>query len=320
MQIGVRMSIDYENKPKVVVFCTSYNHGKYIETTLNSIINQKTNYSFKIVVHDDASTDDSQETIRKFAGQYPDTIIPILQKENQLSKGINVYNHLPEVVMQGKYIAYCECDDFWIDENKLQKQIDYMENHPECSMCVHNTIKVDEAGTPLDLYFNSTNEDRDYAASDVILAGGGGLFHTSSFLYRTTYKGEMPACFMMKDIADYPTAIYFSTKGSIHYFKEVMSAYRVAAVQSWSVVFNNDNSKKIAHFLELGHALQGMDEYTKGKYSDAFKSVICDSEYMYLYLDYNIIDILRTEKYRKIFMKNTFTAQVKYIIKAIIRR
>jgi len=314
------MSIDCVKKPKVVIFCTSYNHEKYIEETLNSIINQKTNYSFRIVVHDDASTDKSQEIIQKYADQNPNMIYPILQKENQLSKGINIYNQLPDVVTQGEYIAYCECDDFWTDENKLQKQIDYMETHPECSMCVHNTLKVDEMGKSMDLYFNPSNEDCDYTASDVILAGGGGLFHTSSFLYRTSLKKEMPDCFMMKDIADYPTAIYFAIKGTVHYFKETMSAYRVAAVQSWSVVFNNNNPKRMKHYLELGHALAEMNTYTKGIYSEAFETVICDSEYMYLYLDYNIFDILRVEKYRKLFKKNKFTTQVKYIIKAIIRR
>ena len=307
-----------ENRPIVVVFCTSFNHGKYIKQTLDSIMKQKTDYSFKIVVHDDASTDNSQEIIREYAKRFPETIIPILQKENQFSKGVNVYNEQLEELMQGKYIAYCECDDYWTDENKLQKQIDYMENHPNCSMCVHNTKKVNESGNDLDILFNNVGEDKDYCAEDVILAGGGGLFHTSSYLYRTELKAIMPDCFMMKKVADYPMAIYMSTKGYIHYMKETMSAYRVAAIQSWSVIFNKDNHARVSHYLEIIRTLKKMDEYTKYQYTNAFQKIINENEYLYLFCTYQFKKICQNNEYKNQFKKNSLLTRIKYIIKAVL--
>lgn len=304
----------------VTIFCTSFNHGKYIRETLDSIINQKTQYKFKIVVHDDASVDDSQQIIAEYVERFPDVIIPILQKENQFSKGINVYNEHIESVMRGKYIAYCECDDFWTDEYKLQKQIDYMEAHPECSMCVHNTKKVDEQGNELNSFFNDLGIDMDYDANDIILAGGGGLFHTSSYLYRTDLKVIMPSCFAMKKVADYPMAIYLSTKGYVHYIGEVMSAYRVAAVQSWSTIFNANNKARVAHYLELIDSLQAMDEYTNHVYTESFQKKIEEIEYLYLFQTYQLGKILSNTGYKKKFNENSLMVRLKYLIKSCLMK
>ena len=76
--------------PLVSICCTTYNHEKYIAQTLDSFLNQKTEYSYEILIHDDASTDNTQAIIKEYAEKYPDLIFPILQTENQYSKEIPI--------------------------------------------------------------------------------------------------------------------------------------------------------------------------------------------------------------------------------------
>jgi glycosyltransferase involved in cell wall biosynthesis len=102
----------------VSILCLAYNHEKYIRKTLESVISQKTNFRFEVIVHDDASTDGTTEIIREFEQKYPDIFKPIYQTENQYYNSPSLYTSYIIPKAQGKYCAICECDDFWIDENK----------------------------------------------------------------------------------------------------------------------------------------------------------------------------------------------------------
>lgn len=99
---------------------------------------QNTSFPIEILIHDDASTDGTDEIIREYAERYPDLIFPLFETENQYSQGkqneIDFYNYRRA---RGKYIAYCEGDDYWTDSLKLQKQVSFMESHPEYSVCFH---------------------------------------------------------------------------------------------------------------------------------------------------------------------------------------
>ena len=130
-----------ENDIKVSVYCLAYNHEKFIRNTLDGFVSQKTNFKYEVIIHDDASTDNTTNIIREYEEKYPDIIKPIYQTENQYSKGIGIIPNYIVPRIRGKYVAACEGDDYWCDDYKLQKQFDYMEKHSECSMCVHNTIK-----------------------------------------------------------------------------------------------------------------------------------------------------------------------------------
>lgn len=122
--------------PLVSVCCITYNHEPYIAQALDGFLMQKTSFAFEILVHDDASTDRTADIIREYEKKFPKIIKPIYQKENQYSKGNRAI--LASFVYpraKGKYIALCEGDDYWIDENKLQMQVDFLEANPEYGMC-----------------------------------------------------------------------------------------------------------------------------------------------------------------------------------------
>jgi glycosyltransferase involved in cell wall biosynthesis len=119
----------------VSVLCTAYNHEAFIEKSLLGMLNQKTSFSYEIIVHDDASTDGTRLIIEKYQQQFPDKIKPIFQQENQFSKGRKIWTEIMLPEASGKYIAICDGDDWWTDENKLQEQIDFLENNEEYSIC-----------------------------------------------------------------------------------------------------------------------------------------------------------------------------------------
>lgn len=128
--------------PLVSIVCLTYNQEKYVKQTLESLLMQRTSFSFEIIIHDDASTDDTKKIIEEYAEEYSHIIKPIYQQENKYSiYGISFqYKHVFSKTI-GKYIAMCAGDDFWIDPLKLQKQVDFLENNYEYGL-VHTKAAI----------------------------------------------------------------------------------------------------------------------------------------------------------------------------------
>ena len=129
------------NTPFVSVICLSFNQCKHIAQTIESILNQKTDFNIELLVHDDASTDGTGEILKSYEKKYPEIINLMIQEENQFSQGKGFVG-IPLCLSKarGKYIAYCEGDDYWCDELKLQKQVDFLEHNAEYAVCAHETI------------------------------------------------------------------------------------------------------------------------------------------------------------------------------------
>lgn len=131
----------------VSISCLTYNQERYIKDSIEGFLMQKTTFPFEIIIHDDASTDNTTNIIREYALKYPEIIFPIFQNENQYSKGINPGYEYVIPKCKGKYIAVCEGDDYWTDPYKLQRQVDFLENNPDYGL-VH---------TDVDKYFEKSN-------------------------------------------------------------------------------------------------------------------------------------------------------------------
>ena len=119
----------------VSIWCLAYNHAPFIQKCLNGFINQTTDFQFEAIVHDDASSDGTAEIIKGYAEEFPDLIKPILEKENQYSKHNGTITRVLSASTRGKYVAFCEGDDYWTDSKKLQKQVDFLEQNPTYVMC-----------------------------------------------------------------------------------------------------------------------------------------------------------------------------------------
>ncbi|MZR64143.1 glycosyltransferase [Alcanivorax sp. DP30] len=134
-----------EDKPVVSILCHCFNHELFLEDTLNGFLMQKTDFPWEIIVHDDASTDNSADIIRRYAEAYPSIIKPILQEENQFSQGLRPTFFTTKAAL-GEYFAPCDADDYWLDPDKLQRQADFLSNNPKYAVCGHNAFIV-ESGT-----------------------------------------------------------------------------------------------------------------------------------------------------------------------------
>lgn len=122
---------------KLTVVCLAYNQERFIKQALDSLLRQETNFAYEILVHDDASTDKTQEIVRTYEKMYPNKIRGIYQKSNQWSTGKGITKNFVSPLIRGEYVAFCEGDDYWTDVTKLQEQVDFLDSHPDYSICFH---------------------------------------------------------------------------------------------------------------------------------------------------------------------------------------
>ena len=246
----------------VSILTTAYNHAPFIAQALDSFLAQKTNFPFEVIVHDDASTDGTDDIIRHYAEKYPDIVKPIFQKVNQYSQGINVYSFMKSAA-RGKYFALCEGDDYWCDEHKLQIQVDWLEKHPEYCACVHNTRKIN-LKTGSDIVWYSTERDTDLYFEQ-ILKGGSVCFHTSSIMWRQNIQiyNEMRE---IKSYGDYVLALSLALQGKIRYFSRVMSVYRYFTPDSWSMRQSVSAQARIRRHQDNLRLMEIVNDLTNRKY------------------------------------------------------
>lgn len=299
--------------PLVSICCSTYNHEDYIEDTIRGFLMQETNFPFEILIHDDASTDRTQEIIRKYEKIYPNIIKPIYQVENQYSKGVKVnftYNYSRA---RGKYIALCEGDDYWIDKEKLQKQIDVLENNENVMLCIHSTkifdMKIGNFSEPNKFRLNTG--DKEFNAEEVIVRGGE-FGHTSSFVFRKSMIEDPPKWYLEYPTGDTPLRLLSVHKGSIYYIDREMSVYRIGVSGSWTQRVKAKD-KFISHWSKAINMLEEFDRYTDFKYTSAVRKR--KSSVAYLILMTSINDSAGEIDYSKYFKLLSFEDKLKYLVK-----
>lgn len=215
----------------VTIQCLVYNHEPYLRKCLDGFVKQKTSFKFEALVHDDASTDSSAVIIKEYASKYPEIIKPIYQTENQYSKGVDFVESSILPLARGKYIAFCEGDDFWIDENKLQKQVEAMEQNPSIDISAHSQYTCDAIS---EKYIGETSHgksQRIFSVEDVIL-GEGGFVGTNTLMLRSSaYFNKLPFRSIIN--YDYTIQIQGSLRGGLLYLPEYMSVYRYGVPNSY---------------------------------------------------------------------------------------
>lgn len=208
----------------VSILCITYNQEKYIRQCLDGFMMQKTNFKFEVLIHDDASTDGTADIIREYEQKYPDIIRPIYQTENQWSKGIPVNSTFNYPRVTGKYVAMCEGDDYWTDQYKLQKQVDFLEKHPDYSMCASNCLIE---------YIGINKSPQKYIPFRVLK--GRTTFTTKDLWYinfiptnTVMYKWDKNLINLFEPgifSGDWFMNIFYSTKGKIKIFPAVSGVY-----------------------------------------------------------------------------------------------
>lgn len=248
----------------VVIYCSTYNHGMFVEDALKGFVMQQTSFPFCAIIVDDSSTDNAPEIICRYAEQYPEIIKPILLGENHYQNKKNKTPYIEDWFNSAKYIAKCEGDDYWTDPLKLQKQVDFLEEHEEYVMCAHNSIVKDESTGDMRCFSNWLKEDT-YGYSDIISKNW--FIPTQSMLFRKDIydTNKMDRHFYNGDY--YLQLCLTRDGGLVHYSNECMSVYRKGVGIS-----KGDTSYK--NNLRLIDLLEYMSALSDEKYKKVFDDKI----------------------------------------------
>jgi glycosyltransferase involved in cell wall biosynthesis len=262
--------MDKTQEPLVSICCITYNHEKYIRDAIESFLMQETDFPFEIIIHDDASTDRTADIIREYEKKYPELIRPIYQTENQYSKGIGILLSLVFKKSKGKYIAFCEGDDYWTDPLKLHKQIMQMEKHPEYHISFHPAIikweDCSKADQTLGLH---SGKIKFFSIEDVIL-GGGEFMPTNSIVINKLAIPRITLFFeIAKDapVGDYYIQILGAENGGALYLNDVMSVYRAGISASWSTRVLKSSEFYISYVNSFIATNDKMNAFTNNRYS-----------------------------------------------------
>lgn len=302
----------------VSVLCLSYNHEQYIEQTIKSFLMQKTTFNYEIIIHDDRSNDLSQKVIKKYEQMYPNRITAILQKENQYSKGISIIDDIMIPLAKGKYIALCEGDDYWTDENKLQKQVEMLEKNINCDVCAHAVNIFDMKKQKIIGTINSCKEKKIFSLQEVV-DGGGNFVGTNSLMIRKSYWNNL---FEARKIypLDYILQITSSISGGMAFVPEVMSVYRFGTCGSWTDRMRKNPDSFAIHYKRLNEAILSLDNETNERFHDILYNEICYTKYMQLRLERRYKDLINADNkdiWNSVSRKDKIVLYLKYYLPLI---
>ena len=215
------------NECFVCIRCVAYNQESYIRECLDGFVMQKTNFKFVAIVHDDASTDKTADIIREYEAKYPNIIKPIYETENQYSKHDGSLRRIMDEAVAAtgaKYVAMCEGDDYWTQPNKLQKQVDFLEEHGDYAMCCHGAYVLNETDRMIDCQCENM-VTREYFPDDAFPQW---QIPTASILYNRKMIDSYPIVrgedFMAGDVVLILRCMH---AGRVWGFEDKMSVYRM---------------------------------------------------------------------------------------------
>lgn len=214
---------------KVSVLMITYNHERFIAQALDSVLMQQVDFEYEIVVGEDCSTDSTRQILLEYQQNYPDKIRLLLQRKN-----LGMIGNMVETcnACRGDYIALLEGDDFWTSPQKLQKQVDLLETHPECSGCFHNVLMAQEGAPEKNrLFHNAPLAKRFFSLEDIVSSH---FIPTCSTVFRASMFAGFPDWYLEMPMGDWPLHILNTEHGPYAYLDEVMATYRIHGGGAWS--------------------------------------------------------------------------------------
>lgn len=220
-----------DSKPLVTVVMITYNQGRYLEDAINGVLFQQCDFEFEIIIADDCSSDNTEEIVYKFLKTHPQCS-RIKYKRNTVNIGMQENFNLTIQLANGKYIALCEGDDYWIDPFKLKKQVDFLEAHKEFSLCFHpakilmqNGMLVDEFEISLPKKFHQLED----------MARFGNYIRTPTVIFRNILEENDLELLKKCPAGDFPLNLILGQYGDYGFLKDSMSVYR-QGVGIWSTL------------------------------------------------------------------------------------
>lgn len=215
---------------KISVVVTAYNHEKYIGQCLDGIVQQKGSFVLEVILGDDCSSDRTRQIMQDYQGKHPGAFVLLPPTAN-----LGIQNNIKRCLAasSGGYIAFCEGDDYWIDKYKLQKQLEFLEGHPDYSLCFHSFLICYESETryALSPAFLLLKKDT-LTTQDLIEANW--IANFSVCMYRASIVKQIPEDIFGLPTADWMFNMACGRLGKIGYIRDLMSVYRIHAKGAWS--------------------------------------------------------------------------------------
>lgn len=306
------------DKIMVSVMCTAFNHGEYIRQALEGMVNQKTDFAYEILINDDVSSDNTPEIIREFEAKYPEKVRAFFPEKNLYSQNIDVYYHTFFPNARGKYVAFCEGDDYWTDESKLQRQVDILEAHPEYSACVHNTELLYCDGNRDCEKLIKREGDRIVEFED-ILPGMSNAWHTSSVMAKKELLANPTDYYNVAceyGFGDYPWGIMLRNGGPVWFIDRCMSVYRINSNNaSWSSGVDYATDKLVEFLTGIAEMLKTFRPHVRDeKILTLVDKYILDAQFQLLYTQGRDRE-LRKPPYDAILKTKPLSFRVKNLVK-----
>lgn len=241
--------------PFCVVWMVTYNHGEYIAQAIESVLNQQTDFKYKLFIGDDKSNDGTTEVCLNYAKKYPKLIELITNSENIGANNNGVKTYYRCFRSGAKYVALIEGDDYWTYPHKLQKQVDFLEANKEYTLCFHRVYELVEGKEPALSNLNTSLKQETYIIEDL---ARGNFIHTPSVIFRNNLFKEFPAWYKDSPVGDYVLHMLNAAHGKIKYLPDAMAVYRRHANGIWSMKSQLDQSIGWVWMLEkLAGQFQG---------------------------------------------------------------
>lgn len=244
-----------DRAPKVSVVTLTYNHERYVAQTLESVLGQKCDFDFEYLVGDDASTDGTAAILAEHAARHPGRLEVVLRDEN-----VGAQRNAQDLFARctGQYLAILDGDDFWTSEEKLQTQVDFMDAHPDCALCFHRAVPVDEDGAVIEGPLPAGVAER--TTIDDLLEGN--YISSCTVMYRWGLT-PLPGWWNDTWIGDYPLHVLHAQHGWIGYIDRSMAAYRKNAGGLWTREHAVRRSEEFLKTLQRLDAEMGLAHHAK---------------------------------------------------------
>lgn len=254
--------------PLVSVCIITFNQEKYIEQSILSAISQNTNFFYEIIIGNDLSTDKTQEKLNTISNKYKITVI---NNQHNIGATRNFSNVLKSA--KGKYIALLEGDDYWIDVNKLQLQVDFMEENTNFSSVFHSVEMIDRNANLVSLLPRNSFKKSSYCLKDLIVYDS--FMPTCSILFRNKLFNYFPDEFYTsRNMCDWPLNLFNAEHGDIGFIDKCMAVYRTSSSEAaWS-------SQRLKNILESAIKVNNVfNTYFKYKYNKLFEKKIINYKF-----------------------------------------
>jgi glycosyltransferase involved in cell wall biosynthesis len=281
----------------VSVWITTYNHEAFIAEALEGVLNQVTDFDFEIIIGEDCSQDRTREIVLAYKEKYPEKITLFLPSANL---GMNPMCYATYPLCKGKYIAWLDGDDYWIDQYKLQKQVDFLENNPDIVMCFHKVKLVNEVShTSSESGHPNRRPDVDVLTQDDFLDSINPVY-TPSVVHRNILGKELPDWFYHLPFPDLGFYFLLLQHGNVKYLSEAMCVYRIHKMGAFQGNSSYNNLNKFVVFFQT--LFLNMEIRSRAKVSAA----ICRFSLCVLYINLRNGNFQETKKNLASLRKHRF--------------